>query len=319
MLQVVLGRDGFEVVTAESIEDALDATTALEIDVAIIERTLPDGNGLDLLDRLRALPRPIETIMTSVDPGLEFTVQAGERGAFDVVSKPFGHLRLMSHKIRRAMSTALAARHREELRKKLAEHAAVIDDLNQELLNVQKSRRAAEESTAKANAELGPRLLAPEEVSARFLHETARALRYSRPLAVALARIDGFDALISRSGRQLADQALAVVGSRFITGIREVDTLGRQGRDEILLLLPETGKAAGLIVAERLRKKIAEAPLSGIGPRGTDLPVTVSFGVAALPTDTMNGQALLKRAEVALQRAKNEGQNKVYSFDPTRG
>jgi diguanylate cyclase (GGDEF)-like protein len=299
--------------------DALETADALEVDVAIVERTLSDGNGLDLLDRLRALPRPVETIMVSGDPGLEFTVQAGERGAFDVVSKPFVHLRLMSHKIRRAMSTALAARHREELRKKLAEHAAVIDDLNQELLKVQESRRAAAESAAKTTVDQGPRVLAVEEISARFLHETARALRYSRPLAVAVARIDGFEALVSRSGREIGDQALQMVASRFMTGIREVDSLGRQARDEMLLLLPETGKAAGLIVAERLRKKIAEAPLGGIGPRSMELPLTVSFGVAALPTDTMNGQALLKRAEGALGRAKNEGPNKVYSFDPTRG
>jgi diguanylate cyclase (GGDEF)-like protein len=316
LLDVLLKREGYDVQSVDTAAAALDIAERGETDVVLIDRSLPDSGGLELLDRLRALRLPMESIVMTVDPAVEFNVQAGERGAFDVVVKPFSHLRLISHQIRRATASALASRQRDDLRRKLTEHASVIDLLNAEL-NRRKRASAPSEPQSAAHPATGSDpltgVLSTAAIEDRFRNETARALRYGRPLGLALLRIDGFESLLEQQGRPAGDAALRAVAVRALGGIREVDSCGRLANDDFLLLLPETAKAASQIVAERLRMRVAESPVQAPSGRGPiDLRITISVGLAALPADTMNAQALLKRAESSLARARTDGPNRVY-------
>jgi diguanylate cyclase (GGDEF)-like protein len=84
--------------------------------------------------------------------------------------------------------------------------------------------------------------------------------------------------------------------------------LGRYGGDEFVVLLPENDSNGARIVAERLRRCVAETPVdTDRGP----LNVTISLGVAALADDDPDLATLLKEADAALYRAKNAGRNQV--------
>jgi diguanylate cyclase (GGDEF)-like protein len=92
--------------------------------------------------------------------------------------------------------------------------------------------------------------------------------------------------------------------------IREIDTLGRFGGDEFVIVLPETTRTAAEWVAERLRKKVAETPFY------TDVDVisiTISVGVTELTPDISDFEELVARADAAQYDAKLTGKNSVGS------
>jgi diguanylate cyclase (GGDEF)-like protein len=94
----------------------------------------------------------------------------------------------------------------------------------------------------------------------------------------------------------------------MVDGTREVDLVARVGGDEFALLLPRTGLAGGLRLAEKLRARIAEEPFD---IEGVSFGVTISAGVAAFPDHGGSGKELRAAADTALYRAKHEGGNRV--------
>jgi diguanylate cyclase (GGDEF)-like protein len=93
--------------------------------------------------------------------------------------------------------------------------------------------------------------------------------------------------------------------------VRQVDTLARYGGDEFTLLLVDTGEKAGLVVAERIRKVVAETPFDADG--GAGLSLTCSVGLATFPTHGRDRVSLLDAADKAMYRAKSRGRNRVCS------
>jgi diguanylate cyclase (GGDEF)-like protein len=141
--------------------------------------------------------------------------------------------------------------------------------------------------------------------------EEHRAARYGHPFAVALFDLDHFKQVNDRYGHETGDRALQRVASLLHGGIREPDQVCRWGGEELVVLLPETGLEEARKMAERLRHKVADSFL-GRGPH-----VTISGGVAAwVPGE--GGQRVVRRADGALYRAKEEGRNRiaVWSLSP---
>jgi len=140
--------------------------------------------------------------------------------------------------------------------------------------------------------------------------EFDRARRYQMPLSLLLLDADHFKAINDRYGHPVGDQALqalAAIGRRLL---REVDLFARIGGEEFAILLPQTDPVAAWNVAERLRQAIIDQPtITGEGP----LRLTVSLGVASLGPATVDLDDLLRRADVALYQAKQNGRNRVAS------
>jgi diguanylate cyclase (GGDEF)-like protein len=93
-------------------------------------------------------------------------------------------------------------------------------------------------------------------------------------------------------------------------GVREMDTVARYGGEEFALILPETPEDRALVVAERLRQRIA-ARLFVTPELSHPLSVTVSMGLATYPDDASNKRLLVERADQALYKAKRNGKNCV--------
>ena len=146
--------------------------------------------------------------------------------------------------------------------------------------------------------------------------EWSRARRYRRPMSFLMIDIDRFKSINDRFGHETGDQMIVHLTKVATACKRDSDVLARIGGEEFGLLLPETDLAQSLLVAERLRREVAENPLVAETDR---ISTTISIGVASRD-DAMTGISdLMKVADRALYDAKNSGRNRVVCATGTDG
>ena len=138
--------------------------------------------------------------------------------------------------------------------------------------------------------------------------EMRRSRRFERPLSVMMLDIDHFKPINDQYGHAVGDTVLQGVVRRALESFRQSDQIARFGGEEFAAILPETGLASALEVAERLRQHLAERPIIAAG---TPIFCTISIGVAELNADDPSMDSLLHRADQALYRAKQGGRNRV--------
>jgi len=181
-------------------------------------------------------------------------------------------------------------------------------DLEQEIAERQKAQaQLLELATTDSLTGLHNRRYFMESAS----QELDRARRYQTPLSLLLLDADHFKSVNDRYGHPVGDQALqtlAIIGRRVL---REVDLFARIGGEEFAILLPQTDHAAARNVAERLRQAIIDQP---IATEDGPLHLTVSLGLTNLGSAPADLDELLRRADVALYQAKQNGRNRVESI-----
>lgn len=142
----------------------------------------------------------------------------------------------------------------------------------------------------------------------RIEAELSRAVRFGEPFSVLYCDLDGFKPVNDTQGHQAGDTVLIETARRLTDATREVDIVARPGGDEFTLLLPKTGLAGALRLADKIRVAIGGRPFD---LDGTPINVTVSIGVAAYPEHGSSGKDLLAAADSALYRAKASGRDRV--------
>jgi len=143
--------------------------------------------------------------------------------------------------------------------------------------------------------------------------ELFRVSRYERPLSVLLFDIDHFKRVNDTHGHVAGDRVLREVARRCRTLIRGSDVIGRWGGEEFVVMTPETPVDGARTLAERLREVIAEAPVTL--ESGESVAVTISVGVTGYRPGDAELEAMVRRADVALYRAKAQGRNRVEIED----
>jgi diguanylate cyclase (GGDEF)-like protein len=141
-----------------------------------------------------------------------------------------------------------------------------------------------------------------------FTAETVRFERYGRPLSLLVLDLDHFKAINDRHGHEAGDEVLRRVAQSITACIRDIDTAARVGGEEFIVLLPETGAAAAVDVAERIRQTVARTPIEW---RGTGIDVRTSIGVAACPDTVGHPRDLVSSGDRALYAAKAAGRDRV--------
>jgi diguanylate cyclase (GGDEF)-like protein len=139
--------------------------------------------------------------------------------------------------------------------------------------------------------------------------EVARAMRVRSPLAIALADIDHFKAVNDTHGHLAGDAVLSLISATMAALLREYDVVGRFGGEEFAICLPHTSPEEALVVAERLRYKIAQ--ITSGEPGEAPVQITISVGVASLESADRTLDELIAAADAALYRAKAAGRNCV--------
>jgi len=141
----------------------------------------------------------------------------------------------------------------------------------------------------------------------RLGDEVNRYMRKRIPLSVLFIDIDDFKRVNDTYGHDVGDKVLAEVGRIIKEQIRIVDIPGRYGGEEFVVVLPDTDEEGAYVVAERIRKAIENMKCS--------VPITVSIGVATLSEEFVSGETLLRRADMAMYRAKSMGKNRVVVYN----
>jgi len=142
--------------------------------------------------------------------------------------------------------------------------------------------------------------------------ECQRAIRYDIPLSLVMYDADHFKAVNDSHGHLVGDQVLIGIVDAVESELRDLDRHCRWGGEEFLVMATNTSLAGARMLAERMRRRVEQIHLEGVGG------VTLSLGVTSFqePEDM---DTLLRRADALLYRAKRNGRNRVedgLSLDP---
>jgi diguanylate cyclase (GGDEF)-like protein/PAS domain S-box-containing protein len=143
----------------------------------------------------------------------------------------------------------------------------------------------------------------------RVSHDLSTAQRHQAQLAVLFVDLDHFKNVNDTLGHRVGDELLVAIAGRLKAVVRDVDTVSRQGGDEFILILPDTGADGAAHVAGKLLEAVAQP----CQIEGFDLTVTLSIGIALYPGDGEDFEALSRSADAAMYRAKHDGRN-TYRF-----
>ncbi|SMF95409.1 PAS domain S-box-containing protein/diguanylate cyclase (GGDEF) domain-containing protein [Methylomagnum ishizawai] len=151
----------------------------------------------------------------------------------------------------------------------------------------------------------------------RMNQALAHARRAQRLLALFFLDLDRFKDINDSFGHVLGDKLLLAVAERLKAAVREGDTVARQGGDEFLILLADIDKLEDI---ERVAFKTLRAFAQPFQVEGRELYLNGSIGASVFPTDGEDMETLLKHADIAMYRAKEEGGNgfRLYSREMSR-
>jgi diguanylate cyclase (GGDEF)-like protein len=152
----------------------------------------------------------------------------------------------------------------------------------------------------------------------RLDEEVARAKRYSLVLSILMLDIDNFKHVNDAYGHQAGDAALSALGDLLKSSLRDLDVVARYGGEEFLVICTNTGIDGAALVAERLRHLVETNPAEmpdGAGGSQT-IPISISIGAASLCANVISKEELIRGADQALYRAKQEGRNRVIVATP---
>jgi diguanylate cyclase (GGDEF)-like protein len=293
LLRLFLRRAGFETLEYTTGEEARAALWREPWDLAILDRRLPDMDGVVLAEELKSNPdfRSRYIIMLTGEDEQEDKVEGLELGADDYITKPFQYPELLAR--------VRAGKRIVDLQKALME-----TNKRLELLSI------TDGLTKLHNHRF-------------FQDELARAFeesqRYQRPLSLAMIDIDFFKKINDTYGHAVGDDVLKRSASLYKQSVRSTDLVARYGGEEFAVMMPETELQDALTLAEKLRHLVEEAPLeTQAGP----VKATISVGVASVPHSRVHSaKDLIVAADRALYRAKRGGRNRVEAEkrrDPAR-
>jgi diguanylate cyclase (GGDEF)-like protein len=145
-----------------------------------------------------------------------------------------------------------------------------------------------------------------------FAQRATQARTDGKPLSLVLFDIDHFKNVNDSYGHQAGDKVLTAVAKLLAGRLRPTDVAARYGGEEFVLILPGTDKAGAAVVAERLRRSVAES--SQEISATLSVQVTVSAGCVTQPPGAhVSPESLLAAADTALYEAKRAGRNRVVA------
>jgi diguanylate cyclase (GGDEF)-like protein/hemerythrin-like metal-binding protein len=136
--------------------------------------------------------------------------------------------------------------------------------------------------------------------------EAARGKRYHVPVSLILIDVDHFKRINDTYGHSVGDSVLIDITRRIASQLRDTDTISRWGGEEFAVIAPCTPMLGAEIIAEKLRKIVAESPFEAVGH------VTISAGVAQLLPGE-RARHWVARADRFLYQAKESGRNRICS------
>jgi two-component system cell cycle response regulator len=266
--------------------DAVLHVSTGEFELALVSMALGEFDPLRICSQMRTLEqgRTLPIILIADDADRPRVVRGLDLGVNDFIMRPVERNELSA----RVKTQIRRQRYTVELR---------------ESVNHTLALAVTDELTGLYNRRYFERHLA------LMLH---KAREQARDMAVMLIDMDFFKAVNDTHGHDVGDAVLREFALRLRRNIRGVDLACRFGGEEFVVLMPDTDYRQAQLVAERVRSAVAERSFEVGAQR--PLAVTVSVGVALNESPDDTPEMVLKRADIALYRAKREGRNRVV-FD----
>lgn len=146
--------------------------------------------------------------------------------------------------------------------------------------------------------------------------EIERATRHGTSLTLVMLDSDCLKHINDKYGHTMGDMHLIHLADTMRTVARKSDILARYAGDEFMIILPNTTRTDGLVLAERLRAEMERSPLI---VDGMPVTATISLGVASMPESGRSVDALVRAVDAAMYEAKRQGKNKVVeSYGPAQ-
>jgi len=267
--------------------DAFKLLLSTSIDLILCDLEMPRIDGFKLLGMIsgNAQLRDIPVIMLTGHTDREMKIKLLGLGASDYVTKPFDPGELIA----RVKVQLKIKRLQDELKKS---NEMLKNLSNTDPLTLLYNRRYMMETLEK---------------------ELERAVRTGSYLSLVMVDIDHFKQINDTFGHQNGDLVLVAVADSFRSGLRSYDFAARYGGEEFVLTLPETSHKDAMMVAERLRERLAATDYPGdLSGRA----ITVSMGVATHPATAITSiDDLIRDADEAMYRAKAAGRNRIFSMN----
>ncbi|MCX6984088.1 MAG: diguanylate cyclase [Lentisphaerae bacterium] len=284
MLESILSKWGYEVLSTGSGSEAWDILNSESApQIAILDWMMPGMEGIEVCRKVRqresGIGRYTYMILLTVKKDREDLIIGMESGADDYIFKPFDP---------RELDVRIRA--------------------GQRVIELQNRLRGAKEKhivLSRTDSLTG--VLNRKTLYEALEKELLRSAREKTPLSVIVLDIDFFKKINDSYGYNIGDTVLKKLAVRIQAELRPYDTFIRYVGDEFLILLPGAFMYELLSVAERIRKAIRNTPFV---VTSSSLSLTASFGVAEFDFKE-NSDSLIKRADLALHKAKNNGRDRV--------
>jgi diguanylate cyclase (GGDEF)-like protein len=286
VLEHTLTRAGYDTQTAATAEQALESLASRSVPVVLTDLVLPGLGGYELIEHIKR-DRDVDVLVMTGYVREHSYVEAIEKGASDFILKPIRPDELLLRTRR-----VFEERHLRETT------AAMVRELQQLVIT--------DSLTGLYNSRHFHSLIDVE------IH---RAARYQRTLSLLMLDLDHFKQFNDTYGHPAGDNALALTGRLIRSCLRSMDVAFRYGGEEFTVLLPETGGAAALGVANRIRAVIESAPYSPTPPATVRVSISVGVTEYAPPE---SGAAFVGRADQALYQSKGAGRNRATFLEPDR-
>lgn len=283
-------RDRVEIVAPGP--DAIARAAEPDVEMVVVSLMLREGDGLRLCAQLRSLQA------TRQVPILALV----EQGDHDRLAKALD-LGVNDYLVRPIEANELIARTRTQIRRRRYQL---------------RLRDSYERSISLAHTDSLTGLYNRRYASTHFasLFESAKAA--GKPIGVMMIDIDHFKQINDTHGHAVGDEVLRAIANRLGQHLRSFDTVARWGGEEFVVIMPEADARVAAGVAERLRKRIASAPIAVSAPVG-QITVTASFGVAIAEPNTESAEELMNAADAALYAAKRGGRNRIEMARQSQG
>ena len=270
----------FDITHVTCLSEAFPHLARERFDAVLLDLSLPDGYGLPTLRQMQAANPTIPIIVLSGVSDQALALLAVQNGAQDYLVKGQGQPEFLARSIRYAIERKRA----EERLTYLAQYDQLTGLVNRTLFRD------------------------------RLVQAMARSKRLQQPLGLMLLDLDRFKAVNDTMGHDVGDQLLKAVAGRLQECVREVDTVARMGGDEFTIILEGLSHEQDItIVARRITESLAE-PFHLTEHQAS---IGVSIGITQYPSDDHEIDELLKHADAAMYRAKQQGGSSFQFHLPT--
>jgi diguanylate cyclase (GGDEF)-like protein len=279
---------GFEVIWTDSGKEAIKIAKTQPVELILLDIILPDMDGNSVCRFFKHIEstKSIPLIALTIKGSVADRISGLDAGADDYLPKPFSEEELL-------------ARIYANLRRKGFQDE--VQRMNNQLVEVL-SKVEVFASTDTLTELFNRRYF--ENILKKEFNITSR---YQTPTSCLMIDIDKFKEVNDQYGHQAGDTCLKEIANIIRNCVRNVDTVGRWGGEEFVVLLPQTNKENAMPPASRILKTIAKNTFSSYPDR-----ITVSIGIASIPEPSIDSvEKLINAADHAMYEAKVTGGNKI--------